>query len=177
MNENERPQETPAQMSRRAFLKKATGVLALVSTVIMGIPIIGSIVGATGQKTKSRWSRVTKVDSIPAGAPVSLSFTDQDVDAYLKQTVVRNVWAMKNSPSDVTVYSPICPHLGCAYNWDAGSKRFSCPCHGSIFDTSGKVLAGPSARALDALPTKIEDGDLLVQWVRYQVGIPEKKPV
>jgi glycine/D-amino acid oxidase-like deaminating enzyme len=37
-----------------------------------------------------------------------------------------------------------CPHMGCALRWNAAERSWDCPCHGSRFDLSGKVLSNPS---------------------------------
>ncbi|MBV8246260.1 MAG: Rieske 2Fe-2S domain-containing protein [Candidatus Eremiobacteraeota bacterium] len=73
-----------------------------------------------------------------------------------------------------TVFSPICPHLGCRYNYDAANNKFACPCHGSQFDYEGKHIAGPAARGLDPLPLNIKDGDAEVTWIRYRSTIPDR---
>src|SRR5215470_20289877 len=36
--------------------------------------------------------------------------------------------------------SAICTHLGCTVN--LATNGFHCPCHGSVFDPSGKVVSG-----------------------------------
>jgi len=41
----------------------------------------------------------------------------------------------------------VCPHLGCQPRWD--QEKFACPCHGSFFDRTGKVLQGPALRSLE----------------------------
>lgn len=42
--------------------------------------------------------------------------------------------------------SAICTHLGCiVYSTETG---FRCPCHGSVYNDEGKVIAGPAPRNL-----------------------------
>ena len=40
---------------------------------------------------------------------------------------------------------PRCPHLGCALRWNKAEHSWDCPCHGSRFDKSGKVLNNPAS--------------------------------
>ncbi|MEH2256308.1 Rieske 2Fe-2S domain-containing protein [Nostoc sp.] len=36
---------------------------------------------------------------------------------------------------------PICTHLGCIVKWDFEKNHFICPCHGSQYDSQGRVVA------------------------------------
>jgi Rieske Fe-S protein len=55
-------------------------------------------------------------------------------------------------------FSAKCTHLGCRFNYDPISRRFRCPCHGSVFDLSGKRLAGPAEKDLERAPLSMTKG-------------------
>lgn len=39
-----------------------------------------------------------------------------------------------------------CPHLGCALAWNESEQTWDCPCHGSRFDRTGKLIDNPALR-------------------------------
>ena len=64
-----------------------------------------------------------------------------------------------------------CPHLGCVVPWlaDESSEdglaikgRFTCPCHGGVYDRYGVVRAGPPPRPLDLFPISVKGEELIV---------------
>ncbi len=65
--------------------------------------------------------------------------------------------------------SAVCTHLGCVVARQ-GNGSFFCPCHGSRFDSQGKVVKGPAPKALAHLALSVSsDGQLTVDHDK-QVG-------
>ena len=44
---------------------------------------------------------------------------------------------------------PRCPHMGCALKYNSAEHSWDCPCHGSRFDETGKVLENPATADKD----------------------------
>lgn len=44
----------------------------------------------------------------------------------------------------LTFSRPRCPHLGCALKWNPREHSWDCPCHGSRFSETGKLLNNPA---------------------------------
>ena len=59
-----------------------------------------------------------------------------------------------------------CTHLGCTLPWDETAQQFRCPCHGSTFDISGRVISSPASRPLDLYPLTIENERIRVDTAR-----------
>jgi quinol---cytochrome c reductase iron-sulfur subunit, bacillus type len=163
-----------SQTTRRGFLKLGTAILSAFVAVILAVPIIGTIINHAFRKKPLRWSKVGSIAALSINQPESMPFPYITQDAYIRERVAHNVWVIKHSSSEVTVFSPICPHLGCYYDWRPEKNEFICPCHGSIYSISGNVQGGPAPRPLDTLPYKLEGEELFVEWEVFKVGVPGK---
>jgi menaquinol-cytochrome c reductase iron-sulfur subunit len=152
--------------SRRSFLAWVIGGLGTLSAALVGVPVLGTLVApaARGQPEGS-WIEFGPVESIPLGVPRLLTATSPARDAWYEHTVRRAVWVVRSQGDALTVFSPRCTHLGCAYRWEEQTKQFACPCHGGTYAITGEVTGGPPPRRLRVLPSTIEHGILRVRFV------------
>jgi cytochrome b6-f complex iron-sulfur subunit len=65
-----------------------------------------------------------------------------------------------NTGSGFLALSSVCTHNGCTIAYDHGSGNLPCPCHGSIFSTTGSVLNGPAESSLRKYEVE-QEGDIL----------------
>jgi Rieske Fe-S protein len=162
-------------INRRSFFKIVTGIFSGFILFALGYPMTETLTGKVMKNSRRAYSKVASLNSIPASQPVNLSFIMTEEDAFIKNNVEHEVWTVKKSDSEITVFSPVCPHLGCRYQWHPDRNLFICPCHHSVFNKEGKVVSGPAPRPLDTLPKKIENNNLFVLWERFKPGISTKE--
>ena len=58
------------------------------------------------------------------------------------------VWVLQLEADRFTALDARCPHEGCAVAFVSKSVGFTCPCHGSTFDSGGAVTRGPASSGL-----------------------------
>merc|ERR1711920_428123 len=59
----------------------------------------------------------------------------------------------------------VCTHLGCVVPYNPVDKQFQCPCHGSRYDSTGKVVRGPAPLSLALAHADDVDGKVsLSPW-------------
>jgi ubiquinol-cytochrome c reductase iron-sulfur subunit len=156
-----------AAPTRRDFLYVATGAVGAVgaaftawpliyqmnpdaSTIAAGAPIEVDLTPvAEGQVIKVFWR----------GKPI---FVNHRTPKEIKEAEDVNVATLpdpqpdsarvKKGHANFQVLIGICTHLGCIPIAHAGAYNgYFCPCHGSVYDTSGRIRSGPAPLNL-ALP-------------------------
>lgn len=159
---------------RRRFFRWVTTLAASAIGLGLAIPLVGYVVSPALKRREGQWTDVGPVDALATGEPKQLEYVTTARDGYMESRIRKALWVVKQGDGEVAVYSPMCTHLGCGYAWDATDRRFECPCHLSKFAISGEVIGGPAPRPLDRLPSKIENGRLLVVYKEFKAGLARK---
>ncbi len=159
---------TAAEPTRRDFLYIATGAVGAVGAAALAWPFVSSLAPdaqtiaagapveldlspiAEGQIVKLFWRgklifvRHRTADEIKAAQDVNLaSLRDPQPDTA----------RVKAGKSQWLVVYGSCTHLGCVPLGQQGEyKGWFCPCHGSVFDTSGRIRGGPAPINLPVPP-------------------------
>jgi len=95
-----------------------------------------------------------------------------DPESKVKQQpdYAKNEFRSRSGKQDIVVLVGICTHLGCIPKGQSMSDArgdfggWFCPCHGSHYDTAGRIRKGPAPRNLEVPPyaftsdTKIKIG-------------------
>ena len=161
-------------MLRRTFMTRFTGLIMGFIGFVLSIPLVGYIVSPAFRRQPKEWVEAGNMDDLAIGRPKELSYVITQQDGWLKTAATKSVWAVQPPDGTVKVFSPLCTHLGCGYHWDSSDRLFKCPCHNSIFDIDGNVVAGPAPRSLDPLPVKVENGRLFIIYKEFKAGTPKR---
>jgi cytochrome b6-f complex iron-sulfur subunit len=68
----------------------------------------------------------------------------------------------------------VCTHLGCVVPWNRAAGKYMCPCHGSQYDGTGKVIRGPAPLSLALAHVTDGDGKVtLTPWTEqdFRTGL------
>jgi len=138
--------------SRRSFVKAFIGFAALVGVgAVLGSLKLPASASPTTQAPSSSQSAaaqgaVANVAGLQVGIPVYFDYPAGYPNALIK-----------NSDGSLTALSMLCTHVCCECSFDSASKVFYCPCHGSVFDMSGKVVRGPAAVNLPTVRLNVDN--------------------
>jgi menaquinol-cytochrome c reductase iron-sulfur subunit len=152
--------DKPIEPERRGVLVKCIYTLSALMTGTLAASV-GTYLGGTPRAAdENAWSDAGEIANLRAGAPREISFERIRMDGWKETTEKATAWVVLDNQDRLTAFSPLCPHLGCAYRWEAQKELFVCPCHGSEFKEDGAVLKGPAGRQLDRYVTKVESNRL-----------------
>jgi menaquinol-cytochrome c reductase iron-sulfur subunit len=155
-------------------LTQVIGACVAFLGALLGIPAVGAVVAPAFVRDEPEWLGVGSPDSFQEGVPKSVNLTMARRDGWIETTEVKGLWVVHQTGNQFTAYNGRCTHLGCAYSWQGSQNQFACPCHAGVFGLDGKVLAGPPPRPLDALPVRVDNGTVQVQYQDYRLGTPDK---
>jgi len=175
--------------TRRDFLYLTTGMTAVVGAGAVAWPFIDQM--RPDASTLAQASIDVNVSAIEPGMSLTVKWrgkpvfirnrTDQEVQeaketplSELKDPIARN----ENLKSDATatdldrsagegkenwiVMLGVCTHLGCVPLGQAGEYGgWFCPCHGSVYDTAGRIRKGPAPENLHIPPYAFSSDDVI----------------
>ena len=167
-------------ISRRSFFGALMGLGTAAMGALLAVPVLRFVLYPLYAKNKGAWwSKVSPLQQLPptGGPPARKDVTFNQRDGWREVVTTEAVYVEQLSDQESLVLSSICPHLGCTVSWQSDKNHFFCPCHGSVFNREGKRVAGPAPRGMDPLPTKTEDGDLLVHFEFFRADVPNREPL
>ena len=148
--------------NRRDFLYIATGATAAVGAASLAWPLIDQMNPDASTLALSS----IEVDLAPIAAGQIITVKWRGGPVFIRHRTPKEIAAaqkvdladLKDPQSDADrvkkpewlIVSGVCTHLGCVPLGHEGQfDGWKCPCHGSIYDTSGRIRQGPAPRNLD----------------------------
>jgi len=184
--------ETPAPgpyagVRRRGILAGLIAAIVGIVPVIPGIaffldPLIRKKKSASGGGSEGEgdFVRVASIDALPDdGTPKLFTVYKDVVDAWNKfpNQAMGSVFLRKMPDGSIACFNQTCPHLGCAVNYRGAERDFFCPCHTSAFNLEGEKTNAIPPRGMDVLETKVDDGQILVDYKKFRGATSERIPV
>ena len=151
--------------TRRDFLYLATGAFAAVGIANIVWPLIDQM--NPDASVKALASIEVDLSAIETGQSVTVSWRGKPVfirrrtesEIAEARTVAFDALPdpqgddMRVTKEEWLVMVGICTHLGCVPLGQAGDfNGWFCPCHGSHYDTSGRIRKGPAPKNLEIPP-------------------------
>lgn len=161
----------PAGIRRRDFIHIAPVSFAAVGVAASTIPLVDSMNPSADILAVS--SIEVDLSSIEPGQRVTVSWRNQPV--FIVRRTAADIASAQEDDANSGLIDPlsdsarvqktewlimigVCTHLGCIpLGQKEGDARgryggWFCPCHGSLYDMSGRVRRGPAPRNLDIPP-------------------------
>ena len=162
--------ETIGDAGRRNFLVKITAAVGGAGVAAAAVPFVASMNPSSDVLAKAN----TEVDlsDIPEGGMHTVAWQGKPV--FILHRTQEQIQAsqasnggMQPQPDSQRVQRPewlvvvgVCTHMGCVPNKEG--PGWTCHCHGSQYDDSGRVVRGPAPKNLDVPPYKFIAADKII---------------
>jgi Rieske Fe-S protein len=168
-------------VTRRRFMTFAGQGAGAVAASAFILPALGFAAGsAIFDRPEVQWESVGKPEDFPTDTYVPKVVTEVSgigqtgkATIYMRarndQDLPPNPVMPQGTTDEFVAISTRCMHLGCPVRYVEASKRFICPCHGGVYDFTGRVSGGPPVRPLDRFYVRVKDGQVQV-GPRYSVN-------
>lgn len=140
-------------MTRKDFLKSTATTLAAASL----IPVSALLEGCAARSQTLRVSAKENRIRLALAELPKLAEPGGYVKVY-PFGFAHPIVVFENPSGEVFAISTTCTHVGCEVR--KTKNKFECPCHGSQYDLTGKVIRGPAPAALTRFPVK-RNGEFL----------------
>ena len=149
--------DTMDDPERRDFLGKITIATGAAGAAAACWPFVSSMNPSTDVLAKA--TTEVSIADIPPGGEITVPWqgkpvfivhrTQEQINSVQKDTIIDPESDSKRviKPEWLVVVG-ICTHLGCVPNRDP-EGGWLCPCHGSMYDASGRVVRGPAPKNLE----------------------------
>jgi len=151
--------DTPTPLSRRQF---CTGACQVASSAALATVFTACSGGASSPTSPS--GRATQLGVSTgqfSGGDVRVNVAGtalSDVGgAVLVQSTAGVFLLARTGPNAFSAIDAICSHESCTITGTEGTT-YVCPCHGSRYNRSGQVLAGPARASLRQFTSTFADG-------------------
>ena len=157
-----------AEPTRRDFLYIATGVVGAVGAAAVLVPLVAQMnpdasTIAAGAPIEVDLAPIVEGQVIKVfwrGKPIFINHrTKKEIEEARSVNVASlpdpepDQERVKKGHDEWQVLIGICTHLGCIPLAHQGNyEGYFCPCHGSQYDTSGRIRSGPAPRNLPLPP-------------------------
>ncbi len=176
------PPSVDDEDSRRDFLKTlgigGLGIGVAAVTVVPAMRYLGYPLSHATVSNGDGFVNVGKSDAFKPDQPVKVDIYADKRDAWnrILQVKIGSAWVIREE-GRLRAFSSVCPHLGCAYDYEPDAKEFKCPCHDAVYTLEGRVAGGPAPRPLDDLEVEEKDGTVSVRYQRFRLSIATKEIV
>jgi menaquinol-cytochrome c reductase iron-sulfur subunit len=148
---------------RQALKALIAGTDGLIAAAL-AVPVLGYLLTPLLRQTgAAAWVTLGPVADLLGTEPRRVDFRYTSEVGYTAESVNGFAYIVPAADSTPLVLSPVCTHMGCNVVWNGEKQRFLCPCHGGQYTADGRNVAGPPPRPLDRIPTRIENGVLMIQ--------------